>query len=444
MPIYALTRLKQLILLIGDVLIFYGSLYLLLVVRYGYESYTYIELLPEHLASFTTLLPLWIILFYIGGLYDLGALKNNELFAKKFWGVLAAATIGSVLYFYFVPGEITPKTNLFLFMILIAGTTYAWRYVYNGIIGIKKASERLLVIGRSPIVNELMSMINRNPQLGYIVSGTLEKIENAETLHRVVAEQQIKTVVMPSQLRNDHAATAAIEHELARGTNMVDVITLYERLFSKTPLEETEKVGLLARVAEHRTMYASLITPIEKLLAVAMAIILLPLGALIVAAITLTSRGGTIYAQTRVGKYGKPFTLYKFRTMRNDAEKNGAQWAAENDPRLTVIGKVLRTTHLDELPQLWNILRGELSFVGPRPERPEFIAQLKREMPYYELRHLVNPGITGWAQLNYRYGRSVHDACEKLSYDLFYIKHRSPLLDLAIIVRTAKLLIINN
>ncbi len=444
MPIYALTRIKQIILLVGDVAIFYGSLYLLLVIRYGYESFTYAELLPEHLASFTTLLPFWIALFYIGGLYDLGALKNNELFAKKFWGALLAATVGSMLYFYFIPGEITPKTNLFWFMIMVAGTAYAWRYGYNGILGIKKASERLLVIGRGSATNGLIEAINQNPQLGYAVGATQETLGDPQALQRVVAEKQIRTVVVPSQLRNNKSAIMTIYHELARGTNMIDVATLYERVFNKIPLDEIEEVRFLEHVAEHRKLYASLVAPVEKLCACALGIMLAPLLLGVVAMIKLTSQGPTIYAQTRVGKYGKLFTIYKFRTMRIDAEKNGPQWAATDDDRLTTIGKLLRHTHLDELPQLWNIIRGELSFVGPRPERPEFVATLKQQIPYYELRHLANPGIAGWAQLHYRYGRSVDDAREKLQYDLFYLKHRSLLLDGAIFIRTIRLLIFNN
>lgn len=441
---YAITRIKQFILLLGDIAIFYGSLYLLLTIRYGAQSIEFQELLPEHLESFTTLLPLWIVLFYIAGLYDLGALKNNELFTKKFWGALVAATIGSLLYFYFIPGEITPKTNLFLFMIIIAGTTYAWRYVYNGLIGIKKTNERLLIVGRGAIASELTATINQNPQLGYVVSATQDAIGDAGSLHKTVAEKQIRTIVIPNRFRGEKSATTAIEQELARGTNMIDVVALYERVFQKIPIDEIDETELLKTLAEHRKIYAHVVAPAEKLCATILALLLAPLLVVITAAIKCSSRGSLIYAQTRVGKYGKLFTIYKFRTMRIDAEKNGPVWAADDDTRLTSIGKLLRHTHLDELPQLWNVIAGELSFVGPRPERPEFVATLKNQIPYYNLRHLANPGIAGWAQLNYRYGRSVDDAREKLQYDLFYLKHRSLLLDLAILIRTARLLIFNN
>jgi lipopolysaccharide/colanic/teichoic acid biosynthesis glycosyltransferase len=156
----------------------------------------------------------------------------------------------------------------------------------------------------------------------------------------------------------------------------------------------------------------------------------------------LTSKGPVIYKQDRVGQGGKVFTIFKFRTMIPDAEKNGPQWAAVQDKRSTPLGKLLRRTHLDELPQLINIFGGESSLVGPRPERPEFVEQLKKEVPFYDLRHLVRTGITGWAQINYRYGASVDDTYEKVQYDLYYLKNRSLVLDIIILIKTLRLFFI--
>jgi lipopolysaccharide/colanic/teichoic acid biosynthesis glycosyltransferase len=162
-------------------------------------------------------------------------------------------------------------------------------------------------------------------------------------------------------------------------------------------------------------------------------------------AVKITSDGAAIFKQKRVGKNGSEFTIYKFRTMKIDAEKNGPQWANYfNDSRATKIGKFLRTTHLDELPQLVNIIKGELSFIGPRPERPEFVESLKKEIPYYELRHLTRPGVTGWAQINFRYGATVKEAYEKTQFDIYYIKNNSPFLDLSILLKTIKFLFTNN
>jgi lipopolysaccharide/colanic/teichoic acid biosynthesis glycosyltransferase len=153
-------------------------------------------------------------------------------------------------------------------------------------------------------------------------------------------------------------------------------------------------------------------------------------------AIKLESKGKVIYKQQRVGLNNKVFNVYKFRTMQENAEQNGAVWASVNDPRITKIGILLRKTRLDEIPQFLNILIGNMSFVGPRPERPEFVEQLKQEIPFYNERHLIKPGLTGWAQINYPYGASVADAKEKLQYDLFYIKNQSVALDISIILKT--------
>jgi len=163
----------------------------------------------------------------------------------------------------------------------------------------------------------------------------------------------------------------------------------------------------------------------------------LPFWPLIMALIKLTSKGPAFYKQTRIGLFGAPLTIYKFRTMAVDAEaRHRAVWARPNDPRVTPLGRLLRRTRIDEIPQFWNILTGNMSLIGPRPERPEFVRELGRKMPCYHWRHLVRPGVTGWAQINFRYGASEEDAWEKLSYDLYYVKHASLALDAYICLRT--------
>jgi exopolysaccharide biosynthesis polyprenyl glycosylphosphotransferase len=172
-------------------------------------------------------------------------------------------------------------------------------------------------------------------------------------------------------------------------------------------------------------------------------VIFLPLVPAIALLIKIDSPGPIFFRQWRVGKDGKNFLLYKFRTMRHDAEvKTGAVWAQENDPRVTRVGVLLRKTHLDEIPQIFNVMKGDMSFVGPRPERPEFVKNLLEAIPYYSGRHFVKPGITGWAQIRYPYGASVEDAREKLRFDLFYVKHFSLFLDLMIIIETIKVVIL--
>ena len=174
-------------------------------------------------------------------------------------------------------------------------------------------------------------------------------------------------------------------------------------------------------------------------------VLTLPLMLLVAIAVRVSSPGPVFYRQTRVGKDGKLFTIYKFRSMRVDAEATtGAVWATENDPRVTTVGRFLRRTRLDEIPQLWNVLTGDMSFVGPRPERPEFVAELTKQIPFYGQRHVVRPGVTGWAQVRHRYGSTVNDAMEKLQYDLFYIKHMSPAFDMFVVLETVKTVLVRS
>jgi exopolysaccharide biosynthesis polyprenyl glycosylphosphotransferase len=171
-------------------------------------------------------------------------------------------------------------------------------------------------------------------------------------------------------------------------------------------------------------------------------VICLPFLPFIILAVRLSSPGPIFFSQTRVGQRGRLFAVYKFRTMRQDAEENGAVWATKDDPRVTSIGKVMRSTRLDEIPQLWNVLRGDMAFVGPRPERPEFVEWLSKEIPFYDLRHMIRPGITGWAQVRYRYGASLDETKRKLEYDLYYVKNHSIGLDLLIMFETIKTIIL--
>src|ERR1041385_449228 len=177
------------------------------------------------------------------------------------------------------------------------------------------------------------------------------------------------------------------------------------------------------------------------MVALVCAILSLPIVVITAILIRLDSRGPVFYKQERVGKNGRPFTLTKFRSMKVDAEQDGPVWASKKDSRTTRVGRIIRKVRIDEIPQFWNILKGEMSFVGPRPERPHFVAQLAQEIPYYEQRHLIAPGLTGWAQIKYPYGASIEDARQKLQYDLFYIKNQGLILDAIILFETIKIIL---
>jgi sugar transferase (PEP-CTERM system associated) len=228
-----------------------------------------------------------------------------------------------------------------------------------------------------------------------------------------------------------------------RGVVIEDASLLMERVTGKLPLDGLNPSTLIftngfnvkfAKQAARRLV--SIAVSLTGLL------ICLPLIPFLILAVRLSSPGPIFFRQTRIGLRGRTFSIIKFRTMRQDAEMDGAVWATKNDPRVTPLGRFMRTTRLDEIPQLWNVLRGEMGFVGPRPERPEFVEWLNREIPFYELRHMVRPGITGWAQVRYKYGASLEETKRKLEYDLYYVKHLSLGLDLLIMFETIKTIVL--
>ncbi|MEW6250632.1 MAG: sugar transferase [Planctomycetota bacterium] len=252
----------------------------------------------------------------------------------------------------------------------------------------------------------------------------------------LLPEWVVDEVVVGSELTGDPAVGRAVALCLGQRCRVTDQATFVEKLLGEVPVENITAEWFLRADVQNRGNYEAVRRIMDAVVAALGLALTLPLWPLIALLVRLDSGGPALFRQVRVGLRGRRFTMYKFRTMRPDAEPDGARWAEENDERVTRIGRFLRRTRLDELPQLFNILRGDMSLVGPRPERPEFVRELERVLPHYRLRHLARPGLTGWAQINYRYGSSVADAHRKLCYDLYYLKHRSLELDVGILIRT--------
>ncbi len=435
----SVTRLKQATLLLGDIVLLYASLLLTLLVRYSGLSP---DILRAHLVPFSVIFIFWLIPIYIGGFYDLKTLKNNIFFVKKTATLITISSLISIILLYLFPVfGITPRVNLFIFILIFGVAFYLWRRFYNNLLTTERPATKVLLAGYNQTAQELVDYIGQNPQFGFEINFWMkEGLQDKEIKHlsQIILENKINLIVVPAHIKQSSKAAKLIYKNLALGIEVWDLARLYEAVFKKIPLAELEEMWFLDNMAKNATIYEMLRHPMETLIAGILAILLFPLAAIIAMIIKLTSRGPAIFSQTRVGLAGKTFEIYKFRTMRSDAEKDGPQWASANDQRVTTIGKILRKTHLDELPQLYNILRGDISLVGPRPERPEFVEQLKKEVPFYELRLIAKPGITGWAQINYKYGASVEDTYEKLQYDIFYLKNRSLLMDFLIILRTIK------
>ncbi len=435
-------KVKQITLLLGDIAILYASLILTLFFRFqGISAETW----DVHFWPFTIIFFLWLTAFYIGGLYDIRTLKNDIYFARNFLSLLIINGLIATTLFYFISAfGISPRANLFAFMLVYGLAAYLWRTLFNTVLSAGSPPNKILMIGYNSTVEEVVHQIQQNPQLGYEVNFWMkEGLQDKEFDHlaQIILDNGINVIVIPAHIKKSSKAARLIYKNIVLGIEVMDLAAIYEKIFKKVPLAELEEVWFLENIAKSHTVYEFFKKPIEIFLAVIAGIVLLPVAVLIAVLIAATSAGPVIYTQTRSGEGEKKFKIFKFRTMRADAEQHGPQWSAGlEDTRITAIGKILRRTHLDEMPQLLNIITGDLSFVGPRPERPEFVARLKKDVPYFELRLLVRPGITGWAQINYKYGASVEDSYEKLQYDTYYLKNRSLTLDFLILLRTVKYL----
>ena len=439
-----MNRVRQFVLLISDLAVLYISLILALWLRYRGEFYDQFK--EDHLIPFSFIFAVWIVIFYVAGLYDLRKLRNGLEFIKTLSLSIFVNSLLAISLFYLIPTlGIAPKTNLFLFIAIFAILETYWRRVFNRAISSGEAHSRVLLIGNGASTEAIKEAIRTNPQLGYEIPVSLkeDQVNESTNLRKVVEENSINYIVVPRHLKKDTKLTNTLYDLLTSGAEVRDLPNFYELIFRKIPLADLEEAWFLENLIGHQKFYDPLKRAGEFMIALILGIGLLPLEILIALLIKATSPGSIIYRQERVGKSGKSFLLYKFRTMTVDAEKNGAKWADPNDMRATPLGKILRHTHLDELPQLWNVLKNELSFVGPRPERPEFVRLLQEKIPYYEIRHIVKPGVTGWAQINYKYGASVEDAYEKLQYDIYYLKNRSLILDISTMIRTIKSFFVN-
>lgn len=440
-----LVKTRAPLLILGDLIIFYGSLLLTLLIRYQ-------ELNPEtlslHLPPFTICAVAWIFVFFVGGLYEIKALRTNDHFYNRFFTLIGIAGIISIVLFYFVPlFGITPKRNLLIFVGLFTVLDYFWRIIFNGIVSISAPKTRVLLIGSNHSIEELAAHIKENPHFGYEISFWMhDGLQNktAEDLKDLLAANRINLIVVPAHIKKDGRSAKIIYRNLPANVEVVDLANLYEIVFQKVSVAELEESWFLENLPARHRKEQPISRTLESVLALILFIIASPIFLLITLLVPLTSRGPAFYVQTRIGKNGTIFKLYKFRSMSNDKNKNpdadssSPIWPSANDERITRLGKLLRPTHLDELPQLINIIRGDMSFIGPRPGRPELDKLLEDKIPYYSLRYLVRPGLSGWAQINYGYGASIEDEYQKLHYDLYYLKNRSFWLNSLIFLKTVK------
>ncbi len=428
-------RIKKFILLIGDIIILYASLAIALIIRYRELNFSTFQ---NHCPSFTIIFLIWLIVFYIHNLYDLNIAKNNVIFYSA---LLRAILIGAglaIAFFYLVPQVfpvgIAPKTNLFLTILIFVILFWLWRHIFNKLAGSRALNA--VIIGTSPQAIELAEEIKKNPQLGYKLKFIIGD-EDLKNLKDILLKEKINTAIVTPRAYKSIEVIQTLFECLRHKIDFTNLSTFYEKFTQKVPISTISQVWFLENISQNQKGIYELSKKIFDLIAAFLLFIAsLPFWFLIALVIKINSKGPVFYKQIRIGQNGKPFKLIKFRTMVKNAEENGPQMAQKNDPRIFKIGKFLRKTRFDELPQLWSIIKGEMSFVGPRAERPEFHEELKRQIPFYQERYLIKPGLSGWAQIKHGYSSSIKDNFEKIQYDLYYVKNRSFLFDLEIILKT--------
>jgi exopolysaccharide biosynthesis polyprenyl glycosylphosphotransferase len=335
-------------------------------------------------------------------------------------------------------------------LILISGPV--WRILYTGAVWQAMGAQKVLLVGVSPVVREVVERMRERPQFGMIPIGFLDDEEKAAEIAGVANLGPLHELTTAVDEHKPHRLIVGISEERRRlplqqlvelrfaGMHIENASLTFETILHRVSVRELKPAQLVfsADLGPNTGMLAMQVV-YSWLIAFFLLVLALPVMLVVALLVRLTSRGPVLYRQLRTGKDGVPFWLYKFRSMRHDAEAGtGAVWATKDDPRVTALGRWLRKLRLDELPQLFNVIRGEMSLVGPRPERPEFVRVLQEKIPYYRHRLSVKPGITGWAQVNHKYGDTIEDTIIKLEYDLYYIKYLTPSLDAFILFHTFK------
>lgn len=422
-------RRASILLFGGDIALLYAALWLTLTVRYGTAERGLWEL---HLAPFSIIFAILLLSFFIAGLYDPRVMAPERRHFALFALTFLVGGIAGIFIFYLIPAwKITPRLNLFIHLALSSFLLFCWHWFISLALVRKTKIHVWYGAHETPEHRELNTFLAEHPQLGF---------------ERAATPNEADVIVTSSDIYHNHALQKELFLLLPR-PRFIEFPAFYESVTGKIPVSLISEIWFLENIAgKEKRLFEAIKRGVDIFGALALGGMGVLLFSLLACLIKIETRGPVFIRQRRVGKNGRVFTLFKLRSMIASgpgglAEENGARWAREHDTRITRVGAFLRKTRMDELPQIWNVLKGEMSFVGPRPERPEFVETLKKTIPFYDIRHMARPGLSGWAQINFPYGASARDALEKLRYDLYYLKHRSFLLDLAIILKTLKVLV---
>ncbi len=437
--------------MVGEVVLLGSSFLLAALLRLGEDTALVLTYESGYEKIFAVTALALLCLYYLD-MYDYRRMRSPEetyfrllLFLGFFAFLLAAVS-------YLFPAIIVANGVLLLGLGLSGVSLLGWRAAYGWLLTKRFLRERVYVLGTGPIASQLVDSLRSRPELGMELvgwagepgEGAVTREALARNLRAACEHRSLHRVIVAL---SDRRATMPLNELLdlrLQGVKVEDAAGLLEQISGKIEVDGLNPSWLIFSEGFHLQSFALFLRRVSSIFwSLLLLLLALPLIPWILLAILINSPGPILYRQKRVGRLGRIFNCYKFRTMRPDAEADmGPTWASDDDPRITRVGRFLRYMRLDEIPQLFNVIRGDMAFVGPRPERPEFVEWLTREIPFYNLRHVVRPGVTGWAQISYQYGASLEEAKEKLRYDLYYVKHLSLAFDLFIIFQTVKIVLI--
>ncbi len=445
---------RMLLLLLAEAMLLFGGLIVAVYVRLGAvdAEETLLQRNGFYKAALATVFCL--ASFYLFDLYDLVVIHDRRELVLRLMQALGLAWVALALMFYAVPQVMIGRGVSFISLPLALLLMVAWRPAIHWVLGHPDLGERILIVGSGPFAIEIARETLGRPDAGFRVIGFVDSdpalvgqslinpkvIGLTSELRSIVKKENIDRIVVAiGDRRGQFPTQELLRLSLSGDVSIEESASFYERLTGRVLLDMIRPSWLIFSSRGQRARINELSRVImHRAIALAGALLSLPIAIVTAILIKIDSRGPVLYKQERVGKNGRGFTLMKFRSMRVDAEKDGPVWAKTEDERMTRVGRVIRKIRVDEIPQFWSILRGDMNFVGPRPERPHFVSQLAEEIPFYEQRHLIPPGLTGWAQIKYPYGASIEDAKQKLQYDLYYIKNQSLTLDATILFETIK------
>jgi sugar transferase (PEP-CTERM system associated) len=441
---------RTLVLLAGEALIVWTSFLLGTVLQHPYDSYTLLNYEGGYLKIAVVTLIVLVFSHWFD-LYDPAQFnKKGELYFRLLLVPGFLALVLALIDWVF-PQFMPSQHSALVGLIILTFALFGWRTAYSWLSQQSFLRERVYVLGTDERAQRLVQGLRTRSELGIDVvgwSGNIEGVMTRESiaahLTELVREHTVHRVIVAMQDRREAMPMPELLQLRLRGVHIEEATSWLEKISGRIEVEQLYPSWIIfAKGFRFSSPFRMVRRILNFTVALIGLILALPVLPFVMLAVKLDSPGPVLYRQKRVGRRGAIFYCYKFRTMRKDAEADtGPTWADDKDPRITRGGKFLRMSRLDEIPQLWCVLKGDMAFVGPRPERPEFVEWLTRELPYYGVRHMVRPGITGWAQVRYKYGNTIEDAKEKLQFDLFYIKNASIGLDILIMFQTIKIVLL--